>query len=306
MAKPFVSICCITFNQERYIQKCLDGFIDQKTDFDFEILIHDDASTDKTADIIREYELKYPKLFKPIYQVENQFSKGIKPINKFNFSRAIGKYIAMCEGDDYWTDPYKLQKEVDFLEKNKDYGLVHTNYNKFYEASKKLIKHQPENYSRIDENSYYLKTGDLRTCTVLFRKEYIPEINDLFSQKFMKDAVIGDRPIFTLIASKSKIHFIDEVTSVYRISASNSASHFNNIYKYYEFLLKVTILNENLFDYLNLDYDKKELLANRKFYKIVLESKSSLIKSMGLLIISGLRWSYYKEFKTIFLNKIKK
>lgn len=111
-----VSISCITYNHEPYIRECLDGFIMQKTDFAFEVLIHDDASTDKTADIIREYEAKFPNLIKPIYQTENQFSKKVGSINaKFNYPRAKGKYIALCEGDDYWTDPLKLQKQVDFF-----------------------------------------------------------------------------------------------------------------------------------------------------------------------------------------------
>ena len=95
-----VSICCITFNHEKYIKKALDSFLSQNTDFEYEILIHDDASTDSTADIIREYEKKYPNIIKPIYQTENQYQKGVtNPSGKFNFPRAKGQYIAMCEGD---------------------------------------------------------------------------------------------------------------------------------------------------------------------------------------------------------------
>lgn len=304
MNRPLVSICCLTFNHEDYIHKCLEGFVMQQTDFDFEVLIHDDASTDKTADIIREYEVKYPNIIKPIYQTENQWSRGVKPTFEFNFPRAEGKYIAMCEGDDYWSDPYKLQKQVDFLEKNEDYGLVHTNYNKFYEASKKILKHHPENYSRIDENIYYFKTGDIRTCTVLFRQEYIPKIIELFAQDFMANAVISDRPIFTMIASNSKIYFINEVTSVYHITSSNSASHFVDVYKYYRYLLKVNVLNENLFNYLNLNLEKSELLANRKFYEIVLKSKESMIVSLVQLLTSRLSLKYYKEFFSVLLIKL--
>lgn len=111
-----VSVCCITYNHAPYIRQCLDGFIMQKTNFKFEILIHDDASTDGTADIIREYEAKYPNILKPIYQTENQYSKGKNISATYNWPRAVGKYVAMCEGDDYWTDPLKLQKQVDFME----------------------------------------------------------------------------------------------------------------------------------------------------------------------------------------------
>ena len=107
---PLVSIVCESYNHEPYLRKCLDGFVMQKTNFSFEILIHDDASTDKSADIIREYISKYPQLdWKPIFQIENQYSKGISIWTEIQFPRAQGKYIALCEGDDYWTDPYKLQ-----------------------------------------------------------------------------------------------------------------------------------------------------------------------------------------------------
>ena len=103
-----VSICCITYNHEDYIADAIEGFLMQKTDFKYEVLIHDDASTDRTAEIIRKYERKFPNLIKPIYQTENQHSKGIK-VGKYNIERALGKYIALCEGDDYWVDPCKLQ-----------------------------------------------------------------------------------------------------------------------------------------------------------------------------------------------------
>ena len=129
MNNPRVSICCLTFNHENYIRQCLDGFMMQQTNFKFEVLIHDDASTDNTATIIREYEQKYPATIKPIYQSENQYSKGVKPSCNFQFPRAKGKYIAMCEGDDYWTDPLKLQKQVDFLEANPDYVICGHQHN---------------------------------------------------------------------------------------------------------------------------------------------------------------------------------
>ncbi|MDY0385791.1 MAG: glycosyltransferase [Methanolobus sp.] len=115
-----VSICCITYNHEDYIADSIEGFLMQETDFKYEVIIHDDASTDKTADIIRSYELKYPELIKPIYQNVNQYSKNIKILPTFLYPSAKGKYIALCEGDDYWTDPKKLQIQFECLEKNSD------------------------------------------------------------------------------------------------------------------------------------------------------------------------------------------
>ena len=123
-----VTVICLTYNHEKYIRECIDGFVMQKTNFAYEVIIHDDASTDNTAEIIKEYQQKYPDIIIPILQTENQYSKKV-PIGKtFIYPRAKGKYIALCEGDDYWIDPYKLQKQVDFLEDNPDYVLSHTSF----------------------------------------------------------------------------------------------------------------------------------------------------------------------------------
>ena len=119
-----VSINCITYNHQEYIEEAIQSFLMQKTDFKYEILIHDDASTDSTQDIIRKYQEMYPDIIKPYFQKENQLSKGVRRINyKFNHTKSKGKYIALCEGDDYWTDPYKLQKQVDFMEENQNCTL---------------------------------------------------------------------------------------------------------------------------------------------------------------------------------------
>ena len=118
------SINCVTFNHVNYIRTALDSFLMQKTDFAFEILVHDDASTDGTSDIIREYAARYPEKVKPLIQTENQYSQGIDNISgAFNFPRARGKYIFMCDGDDYFLSPDKLQKQVDYMETHPDCTL---------------------------------------------------------------------------------------------------------------------------------------------------------------------------------------
>ena len=114
-----VSIWCVTYNHELYIRDAIEGFLSQKTSFKYEIIIHDDASTDRTAEIIREYEQKHPNLMQCIYQTENQFVKNQPSIEwlwKIQFDNCKGKYIAICEGDDYWIDTKKLQLQVDYLE----------------------------------------------------------------------------------------------------------------------------------------------------------------------------------------------
>lgn len=126
-----VSICCITYNHAPFIRKALDSFLMQepptgvsKDEIWYEILIHDDASTDGTTEIIKEYAAKYPDLIFPLYEIENQYKKvGTAGIDLYNYNRARGKYIAYCEGDDYWTDPNKLQKQVDFMESHQEYAI---------------------------------------------------------------------------------------------------------------------------------------------------------------------------------------
>lgn len=118
-----VSIVCMTFNHKDYIKKALDSFLSQKTNFNFEVLVHDDCSTDGTDLIVKEYETKYPDIVKPIYEKENQYSKGIRIITGIMLPRCKGKYLSFCEGDDYWTDSLKLQKQVDYLESHPECTL---------------------------------------------------------------------------------------------------------------------------------------------------------------------------------------
>lgn len=219
MTNPLVSICCICYNHSLYINDCLDGFLIQKTSFDFEILIHDDASTDNTAQIIQEYEEKYPKLVKAIYQSENQYSKGVRPINKFNFERAKGKYIAMCEGDDYWTDPLKLQKQVDFLEDNSDFVMsIHnaTFVNLFngtnYAFNKNMRKEQT-----IYVKDVLLKSWFTPTASFLFRNNPI-----IVSELEKWNGVNGDMVILFVNATLGKIYYSDEIMSVYNSGTPSS------------------------------------------------------------------------------------
>lgn len=116
-APPLVSVCCITYNHERFIGAALEGILMQRTRFPVEILIHDDASTDRTAQIIRAYEECHPWLFRPIYQSENQYSRKVK-VTHLNYARARGRYVALCDGDDAWTDPHKLERQIAQMERH--------------------------------------------------------------------------------------------------------------------------------------------------------------------------------------------
>ena len=120
MEKPLLTVCCVAYNHAPYIRQALDSVLMQKTDFPFEILIHDDCSTDGTTEIIREYEEKYPDIIKLIYETENQYSKGIKIIRDCMGPSIQGKYVALLECDDYWTDPKKLQVQISYMEQHPD------------------------------------------------------------------------------------------------------------------------------------------------------------------------------------------
>jgi len=150
MTHPLVTISCITYNHEKYIRDAIESFLAQQTSFPIEILIHDDASTDKTTNIIREFEQKHPDLIFPLYQTENQYSKGVKP-EKINQDRARGKYLAYCEGDDYWPDPLKLQKQVDFLEANPDYSLTYCRFKTLDQSTGQFLN---------DKNEFYFDSCD--------------------------------------------------------------------------------------------------------------------------------------------------
>ena len=238
-----VSISCITYNHAKYIRSTIEGFLIQKTTFPFEIIIHDDASTDGTDLIIKEYELKYPDLIFPVYQTQNQWSRGIKRIlMTFVFPNCKGKYVAFCEGDDYWTDPYKLQKQVDFLEENEDYGLVHTEYDILVEEAEEIKKiacyHHITNEVIPVGNvlKALVKQNFIATVTVVARKNIIDQYVNNLPIKNIFRFTQGDYPLWLYFAGQSKIGYIKSSTSTYRVLES-SLSHSNQKGKKIAFLL---------------------------------------------------------------------
>ena len=210
-----VSIICITYNHVRFIRECLNGFITQKTNFNYEVLIHDDASNDGTKEIIQEYVNKYPEIFIPFYEEENQFGKS-------DFCRDIlypkirGEYVAICEGDDFWTDEFKLQKQVDILEYHKECSVC------FHYAKVHWENDEKEDFIFPDENKIVsrniLNINDLLnynficTCSVMYRWRFHKD--DL---SLIPDGIIpGDWYLPLLHAQVGYIYFINSVMSVYR------------------------------------------------------------------------------------------
>ncbi len=215
MNNIFVSICCSTFNHEKFIACALDGFLMQKTEFAVEILINDDCSEDKTSEILKNYEKRYPGLFNITYQSENQFSKGIKPFSQMLFPKARGKYIALCEGDDFWTDPLKLQKQVDFLEMNKDYSMCFHRCKIVDENGSEL---ESIVFNHLEEKDFsgedILKKWSVPTASVLFRSEFVDQIKDRGTKN---GYYYGDTPMFLTLLDNGKAHCFQECMSAYRV-----------------------------------------------------------------------------------------
>ena len=203
---PVASISCCTYNHETYIAQAIDGFLMQKTTFPFEILIHDDASTDKTASIVKDYEKKYPNLIKPIYQTKNQFSKG-QNASQINCMRAQGKYIAICEGDDYWTDPLKLQRQINLLEKNPSYIASTENGLILFTQTGKTIgfSDEPERLYTLDD---LLIKRRFPTASVVYRASV--------NKFFFSSRVVVDTILWGILSQHGLIHYNPIVSSVYR------------------------------------------------------------------------------------------
>jgi glycosyltransferase involved in cell wall biosynthesis len=293
--KPLVSIACISYNQAGYIRSAIEGFLIQKTNFPIEIIIHDDCSTDGTDQIVKEYEMKYPDLIFPIYQKENQYSKGIRRIlATFVFPKCNGKYIAICEGDDYWTDPYKLQKQVDCLENNKDlsfcfHSIIIVNYR---EISKTIIakKYFKDKVFSI-KDLIYGGGSFVPTPSIVFKKSSFNEIPDFFGS-----VPIGDYFLTLVLGDKGNCYYIDEPMAVYRKYVSGSWSESNNqlldgSLKHYK---EIVVSLDRFNTYSQYKYDK---LIKNHFIKMGLELYSKKnIKSKDELKSFGLNINFVKLY----------
>lgn len=214
-----VSVYCLTYNHEPYIRDTLEGFVNQKTNFKFEVLVHDDASTDGTAAIVKEYAEKYPEIIRPILQKENLYSQGINILNTQIRPNVRGKYIAICEGDDYWTDSNKLQRQVDFLENNQEYSAcVHNTvlYDMLKEQKRVMFSDKDRDITLKDV--IYAGSQSYHTSSVLYRVEYFYNRPAYFH--VIKG--VGDYPLSIHLASNGKIKYFSDVMSLYRYNVKGS------------------------------------------------------------------------------------
>ena len=271
-----ISICCLAYNHENYIRKCLNGFIMQKTNFKYEVLVHDDASTDNTVQIIQEYEKKYPEIIKPIYQRENQYSKGISISREYQYPRALGKYIALCEGDDYWTDELKLQKQVDFLENNPEYSIcVHqvTCHNcKTGIDSKFTDQFENKEYS-IDE-IVSGTGGKFATNSIVMLKNIPESMPDCFKAKGF-----GDFQLLIYGVIVGKCYYIADNMSVYNVQAQGSWSSKirDNRQFYLDHLKELIGMLKRVNEYYEFKY-------NEVFSKAILQAEYTMYIFQGNLL----------------------
>lgn len=292
MSKIMVSICCITYNQEKYISDALNSFLMQKTDFSYEILIHDDASTDRTPEIIKEYVMDYPDIIKPIYQTENQYSKGIEIFYNYNFTRAKGKYIALCEGDDYWINENKLQIQVDYMEQNPNCSLC-THTSEKVSGVKKLFgiirpNRGDKNY-RTDD--VILGGGGMfATNSMLFPSNLVRSLPE-----FYFNAPIGDYPLTIFLSLHGDVHYIDSCMSSYRFMSEGSWSvkMKSNKSKLIELNNKIAEMLNEINDYTN--YEHSTVIE-----KVLIDNEIKLlVENLGIKIFKNDKYAeLYKKLNT--------
>ena len=230
---PLVSITVATYQHVNYIRDCLEGILMQKTTFPYEIILGEDGSVDGTQEICKEYAEKYPDKIRLFIRDRNlsQYKGDNGNITRFNgvWNRMSvrGKYVAWCDGDDYWIDPLKLQKHNLFLEANPDYGLVHTDFQVQSDANIKEYRINRSFDSATALTSILLWKSEIGTLTVLYRRNIYESLPKFYKgQAFL----MGDLPLWIEFASVSKIKYINDVTACYR-RLDSSASHFVDFQK---------------------------------------------------------------------------
>lgn len=280
MEEIIVSVYCLAYNHEKYIRDALEGFINQKTNFNFEVIVHDDASTDNTKIIIEEYAKKYPNLIIPIYQVENTHRKGIDKFKEFIYPKMRGKYVAICEGDDFWTDENKLQIQVDYLNSHPDYSACVHNTKQIDMATGKETLMYNNDYERDLSFEEIVKRGGAcyHTTSLMYRIQYADNRPHFF--EVIKP--IGDYPLSIYLILNGKIHFINKIMSCYRLGTeySWSKSNMNKDNRILRTKKIIQMLNE-VNEYSNYKYEQviNSVISQNEFLQLEYEGKYSDLRN---------------------------
>ena len=282
MKAVMMSVIITAYNHEKYIGDAIEGILSQKTDYGYEILVHDDVSTDKTADIIREYEKKYPSIVKGIYETENQFSKGSLTRILFDLKRE-GKYFAFLDGDDYWNDNEKLQKQVEFLEAHEEYSMCMHNAIQLNCATgeEKLLNTFPEDgtYSQEEQVKAGLGTNFPASASYVFRTAYLEDM-----PAFFLNSSIGDYPYRQYYASRGKVYYFKKPMTVYRTAVPHSyMSNVRRNQKFYNtYTLEMISFFEKFNNYTETRFEhilEKKIVSDYLGFCTSIEEKEGLEKA---------------------------
>lgn len=261
-----VSVIMLAYNHGKYIADAMESVVKQKTNFPFELIIGEDCSTDNTLEIIKKYQEKY----KNIHLISDEKNVGIVANELRVMQQCQGKYIAFCEADDFWTDELKLQKQVDFLEKNEDFGLVHADVNHWEQAKNKLEKaiNKSENIEIPSGDIFeflMLPSHSIKTMTVCLRKDLLEKYYLQDQEIMQQEWKLIDISIWLMIAKHSKIHYFDEVFATYRL-LDESMSRSKNKQKLYEFHQKIIAIKDYFLTKIDVSDDIKNQLFIHKYY----------------------------------------
>ncbi len=303
-----VSIYCVVYNHEAYLRQCLDGFVMQKTNFRFEAIVHDDVSQDGSVEIIKEYAERYPNIIKPIYEHENQWSKGSLNIDMIMQPALIGKYVAFCDGDDFWTDPNKLQAQFDAMEKNPDCSICF-NRVQVVESDGITKRNQiPWEKSYVSQGFVTMKTVEeeeflghhwcFHTCSFFIKREIYSKYIDM-RKNVLSSFPYGDMSIIMCALTRGNGYFIDKVMGCYRYMSggwNSTARSVKDKAKSVEMIKKIAE-GYNQFDrYTNFKYHRGITHRNNRaiFFGIY--------KGMNL---HPRYWEFYPELISLIIKKVK-
>jgi glycosyltransferase involved in cell wall biosynthesis len=313
MTMPILSVCLITYNHEKYIRESIESVLIQKVDFTWEIIIADDYSSDCTREIVLEYHRKFPDLIRLLFQAEN-VGAGRNFVDLIN--SANGKYIAYLEGDDYWTDKFKLQKQFEFMQKNQNYSMCYHQIKWVYTFNEPDGKNEHLQISNVTDDEttsieYLIKNGwYIRSCSMFFIKI---KLTDDFSELY-----VGDYPLHVLLADKGQIGFIQECMAVYRVhlhgisGKSLNSQNVDIVCKNFEAkIIMYTFLNrETRYDHnklfsiniFNVIFDYLFFLAKRCDYLILKKTVKYICQFGPYFFIKYGSYKFSNKFQRTFIN----
>jgi len=320
LSQKKVSIVTITYNQEAIISRTIDAILSQKTNFDITLIIGEDCSTDNTLQIVLAYQKKHPDKIKVITSDTNV---GIEKNYLRCYEASQTEYVAICDGDDFWIDPYKLQKQVDFFEKNKEYGLLGTMVKYYNATTKSYIKETKidTDYKEYSFESIFIQ-NPLTASTVLFRGELLTQFLELYQKNKTELKGFLDYSLWMFFSSKMKVGVLKDVTTAYTLSENSISQntdyakawkyryrnykHFKFFSSYFKNLDKKTLdkahYNRAIWYYRLVAINQDEETANALLE--VFKKNDSIRYMLLKILIKFPKWhrlaTLYEKIKTVF------